>query len=111
MEWRRANPARESRIWGAVSSNDEAAPQRLLRRRTHDKDQRNQQIGPHDESGVALIEFALVLPLLLLVLCGIFEFGRIYNYWIDETHLANEAARWAAVDRNPGGQSRQRYDL
>lgn len=55
-----------------------------------------------DESGVALVEFALVLPLLLLVLFGVFEFGRIFNYWIDETHLANEAARWAAVNRNPG---------
>jgi Flp pilus assembly pilin Flp len=55
-----------------------------------------------DESGVALVEFALVLPLLLLVLFGVLEFGRIFNYWIDETHLANEAARWAVVDRNPG---------
>lgn len=55
-----------------------------------------------EESGVALVEFALVLPLLLLVLFGVFEFGRVFNYWIDETHLANEAARWAAVDRNPG---------
>jgi Flp pilus assembly pilin Flp len=58
-----------------------------------------------DESGVALVEFALVLPLLLLVLFGIFEFGRIFNYWIDQTHLANEAARWAVVNRNPGSDS------
>ena len=49
-----------------------------------------------------LVEFALVLPLLLLLLLGIVEFGRVINYWIDETHLANAAARWAAVDRNPG---------
>jgi hypothetical protein len=49
-----------------------------------------------------LVEFALVLPLLLLLLLGIVEFGRAINYWIDETHLANAAARWAAVDRNPG---------
>jgi Flp pilus assembly protein TadG len=55
-----------------------------------------------DQSGVVLIEFALLMPLLFLVLFGVLEFGRILNYWIDETHLANEAARWAAVDRNPG---------
>jgi hypothetical protein len=49
-----------------------------------------------------LVEFALVLPVLLVLLLGIFEFGRVFNYWIDQTHLANVAARWAAVDRNPG---------
>ena len=48
-----------------------------------------------------MVEFALVVPLLLLVLVGIFEFGRTFNYWIDSTHLANEAARWAVVDRSP----------
>ncbi|MEK6271153.1 MAG: TadE/TadG family type IV pilus assembly protein [Actinomycetota bacterium] len=51
---------------------------------------------------MALVEFALVLPILLLLLIGMLEFGRVFNYWIDETHLANAAARWAAVDRNPG---------
>lgn len=49
-----------------------------------------------------LVEFALVLPLLLMLLLGMVEFGRAFNYWIDETHLANVAARWAAVDKNPG---------
>lgn len=49
-----------------------------------------------------MVEFALVLPLLLLVLLGIFSFGFAINYWIDETHLTSEAARYASVDRNPG---------
>lgn len=53
------------------------------------------------EQGVAMVEFALVLPLLMLVLVGIFEFGRTFNYWIDQTHLANETARWAVVNRPP----------
>jgi Flp pilus assembly protein TadG len=60
---------------------------------------------PHlirDDTGAALVEFALVVPLLVLLLFGITEFGRALNYWIDETHLANEAARFAAVNRNPG---------
>ena len=54
------------------------------------------------QEGAALVEFTLVLPILLLVLIGMLEFGRVFNYWIDETHLANVAARFAAVDRNPG---------
>src|SRR5437016_3174187 len=56
-----------------------------------------------NESGVALVEFALVLPLLLLLLFAILDFGKAFNYWIDETHLANETARWAAVNNLPGG--------
>jgi Flp pilus assembly protein TadG len=55
-----------------------------------------------DESGVALVEFALVLPLLLVLILGIVDFGRALNYWIDSTHLANVAARYAAVNKNPG---------
>src|SRR5688500_20397351 len=56
-----------------------------------------------DERGVALTEFALILPLLMLLLIGMLDFGKAYNYWIDQTHLANEGARWAAVNKNPGG--------
>ncbi len=55
-----------------------------------------------DERGQAMAELALVMPVLLLVVIGILEFGRVFNYWIDTTHLANETARWAAVDRVPG---------
>jgi Flp pilus assembly protein TadG len=59
--------------------------------------------SPYDgEAGVALVEFALILPLVLLLLLGALDFGKAFNYWIDETHLSNEAARWAAVNKNPG---------
>jgi Flp pilus assembly protein TadG len=67
-----------------------------------------------DERGQALTEFALVLPLLLLLMLGLIDFGKAINYWIDETHLANEGARWAAVNNNPGsgsGQTLQQYIL
>jgi Flp pilus assembly protein TadG len=64
------------------------------------------------ESGVALVEFALVLPLLLVLLLGVLDFGKGFNYWIDETHLANEAARFAVVNKNPGTSgSLQNYVL
>src|ERR671932_212438 len=65
-----------------------------------------------DERGAALVELALVLPVLLILLLGTIDFGKALNYWIDETHLANEGARWAAVDKNPGaggGRSLQQY--
>jgi TadE-like protein len=54
-----------------------------------------------DERGVALVEFVLVLPLLLVILFGMLDFGRVFNYWIDATHLANEGARFAVVNNNP----------
>ncbi len=61
-----------------------------------------------------LIEFAIVLPILLLLIFGIFYFSLFMNYSNDETHLASEAARFAAVNSNPGsgsGQSLQQYVL
>jgi hypothetical protein len=54
------------------------------------------------EDGVATVEFAVVAVVFLLIVVGILYFGRLINYSIDATHLANEAARYAAVDQNPG---------
>ena len=48
------------------------------------------------------MKFALILPVFVLLLFGMLDFGKAFNYWIDETHLANEGARWAVVNRNPG---------
>ena len=59
--------------------------------------------GQDPEAGVAMVEFAMVLPLLLILLLLIMDFGRAINYWIDTTHLASEGARLAAVDKAPGG--------
>jgi hypothetical protein len=56
-----------------------------------------------DQRGQALAEFVLVLPILLLVLFGIVEFGLALNTENDETHLANEVARFAFINENPGG--------
>ena len=58
-------------------------------------------IGLRREDGVAMTEFALILPVFLLLVAGILSFGRVFFYWIQANHLANETARWAAVDRNP----------
>jgi Flp pilus assembly protein TadG len=62
-----------------------------------------------EEAGVAVVEFALVLPILIVLLFGLLDFGKAFNYWIDETHLANEGARWAVVNKNPGSGTLQEY--
>ena len=44
-----------------------------------------------------MVEFALILPLLLLVLGGIIDFGRAYQQQITLTNAAREGARMAAL--------------
>ena len=58
-----------------------------------------------DDSGQAIVEFALVIPVLLVVVIGIVSFGRAMNYDEQETHLVNEVARYAAVNQVPAGAS------
>jgi Flp pilus assembly protein TadG len=53
------------------------------------------------ERGQALVEFAVIVPVLLLILLGIIDFGRAVNNWNDLTHVANLAARYAAVGTLP----------
>jgi Flp pilus assembly protein TadG len=55
-----------------------------------------------DERGAALVEFALVVPILLVLLMAMLDFGKAFNYWIDETQLASSGARWAVVNTGPG---------
>jgi Flp pilus assembly protein TadG len=59
--------------------------------------------------GAAAVEFAVVLPVLLLMVFGILDFSRAMNYDNDATHLANEGARWAVVNANPGSGTLQSY--
>ena len=54
-----------------------------------------------DERGQALVEFALVLPLLALIIFGAAQLAQATNYWQQANHVANETARWAAVNRLP----------
>ena len=49
------------------------------------------------ERGVALLEVALTLPILLLVAIGIFEFGRAYQTFQILTNAAREGARIAVL--------------
>jgi Flp pilus assembly protein TadG len=56
-----------------------------------------------DERGQAVIEFALVLPILAALVVVLLQFGRVIYMWISLTHLANEGARYATVNGFPGG--------
>lgn len=60
------------------------------------------------ERGVALIETALTLPLLLLVAVGIFEFGKAYQTWQVLTNAAREGARVAVLPNAAAGASAAR---
>jgi Flp pilus assembly protein TadG len=65
------------------------------------KDSRREQFRA--ERGTALVELALVMPLLLVLILGMIDFGKAFNEWIDETHLANVGARLASVGYPVGG--------
>lgn len=52
-----------------------------------------------DEQGASAVEFALVLPILLLLIFGIIEFGLLYHDYLAVTHAAREGARMAAVGK------------
>ena len=50
-----------------------------------------------NEKGASAVEFALILPILIMLVFGIFQFGIAYNNYIALTHAAREGARLAAV--------------
>ena len=49
------------------------------------------------EAGTALIETALIMPVVLLILIGIFEVGRAYQTWQVLTNAAREGARASVI--------------
>lgn len=61
-----------------------------------------------DEKGASAVEFAIILPVLIFILFGIFEFGRAYLDYLSITHAAREGARLAAVGKYNEAEVRQR---
>lgn len=53
------------------------------------------------EDGAAAVEFALVLPVLILLIVGLIEFSLIFNTQISLTNAAREGARVMAIQNNP----------
>lgn len=52
-----------------------------------------------NDRGAAAVEFALVAPILLLLVFGLIDFGRMLNAKISITEAAREGARAAAIER------------
>ncbi|MFV2043860.1 MAG: TadE/TadG family type IV pilus assembly protein [Anaerolineales bacterium] len=48
--------------------------------------------------GQSLVEFTIVLPVILIMLSGLIEFGFMLNYYLDIIDAARETARFAAND-------------
>jgi Flp pilus assembly protein TadG len=53
-----------------------------------------------NEQGQTMVEFAFVLPILLVMLFGIIQFGVIFNNYVALTDAARAASRKGAVSRN-----------
>lgn len=53
----------------------------------------------HNQKGQALVELALVLPVLLLVLMAIVDFGRVFHGHLAVTSAARQGAREASLGR------------
>jgi Flp pilus assembly protein TadG len=52
-----------------------------------------------NERGAEIVEFALVLPFLILMCLGVIEFGRIYYAYNILTKAVRDGARYAATSR------------
>ena len=60
------------------------------------------------ERGAALVEAAIVTPILLLLIVGIFEIGRAYETWQVLTNAAREGARLSVT---PSGTTAKATDI
>lgn len=56
------------------------------------------------DRGAVAVEFALILPVLLLIVVGTIEFGRVYSQWQVYNGAAREGARCAAVMASTFGE-------
>lgn len=54
------------------------------------------------KKGQSLVEFALVLPLLLLILVGIIEFGFMFSNYLTMTNASREAVRYISLGSTDG---------
>ena len=60
------------------------------------------------ERGAAMVEAAIVTPILLLLMVGIFEIGRAFETWQVLTNAAREGARLAVT---PTGSVKKSTDI
>ena len=87
------NPTRSCRrTWSA---------EHTCRAQRHHRQHQGAEYAMNDNRrGQALVEMAIVLPVLLIILLGIFDFGRAIYAFNTISNSAREAARLAIVDQN-----------
>ena len=49
------------------------------------------------EKGGSAVEFAIILPILIMLIFGIIQFGIAYNKYVSVAHAVREGARLASV--------------
>lgn len=52
-----------------------------------------------DKKGQSMVETALMLPIIILLFMGMFEFSRILGSYLLVTHASREGARLAAIGK------------
>jgi Flp pilus assembly protein TadG len=62
------------------------------------------------ERGAALVEAAMIMPLIMLISVGIFEFGRAYQSSQVLTNAAREGARLAVLEGRTDAEVRARVN-
>jgi Flp pilus assembly protein TadG len=63
---------------------------------------RARRVSWRGDGGSAAIEFAIVLPILVMLVFGIVSMGQAYNTYLNVTAAAREAARALAVGDDAG---------
>ncbi|MCO5201306.1 MAG: pilus assembly protein [Chloroflexi bacterium] len=62
------------------------------------------------EAGQSLVEFTMILPIFLVLMFGLVDFGRAFYTWMLVTNAAREGARVAAVQGNSSSIDARIYD-
>ncbi|MFD2750543.1 TadE/TadG family type IV pilus assembly protein [Virgibacillus siamensis] len=62
------------------------------------------------EDGQSLVEFALVIPILLLLLVGIFDFGRVMISYLELEMVSQETVRKAGLGAGDGDITAYAHD-
>jgi len=62
-----------------------------------------------NESGQSVVELAIVMPLIVLIILALVDFGRALNMYLAAEHAASDGARLAAVDYVPASGTLAQY--
>lgn len=71
---------------------------------------RNRARDGKQELGQTLVEFSLILPVMLLMLFALVDFGRAFHTWLLVTNAAREGARVAATQKDYSTIQTRIYD-